>query len=287
VENTKSALFIRGGHTSETVTQALKDLSVFKKPEAVVLRRKNILRPFEDATSVEFLGQKSDCSLFMFGSHSKKRPHNLVIGRMYDFHVVDMVELGIENFTSLSSFKSGSCALGSKPCLLFAGDQFETEVEFIRLKNIFIDFFRGHELKKLVLDGVDHVISFTTAEGRVYFRVFQVILKKSGCKTPRVELEEMGPRFDLVLRRNHLASDSLLKQTCKKPAAVKPKKVKNISRDSFGSKLGRVHMKRQDFTQLQTRKMKGLKRTKPQSSTRNKDGPHKTKRAKLDRTASS
>ncbi|CAI8048707.1 Ribosome production factor 2 homolog, partial [Geodia barretti] len=73
VENTKSALFIRGGHTSETVTQALKDLSVFKKPEAVVLRRKNILRPFEDATSVVslFIGdflkktltQSSSCSL--------------------------------------------------------------------------------------------------------------------------------------------------------------------------------------------------------------------------------
>ena len=27
------------------------------------------------------------------------------VGRMYDFHVLDMVELGIENFTSLSNFK--------------------------------------------------------------------------------------------------------------------------------------------------------------------------------------
>ena len=35
------------------------------------------------------------------------------------------------------------------------------------------DFFRGHELKKLALDGVDHVISFTAADDRVYFRVFQ------------------------------------------------------------------------------------------------------------------
>ena len=38
---------------------------------------------------------------------------------------------------------------------------------------VFSDFFRGQELSKLALDGVDHVISFTAAEGHVYFRVFQ------------------------------------------------------------------------------------------------------------------
>ena len=35
-----------------------------------------------------------------------------------------------------------------------------------------------------------------------------------------------------------------------------------MSRDAFGSKLGRVHMKRQDFSKLQTRKVKGLKRSR-------------------------
>ena len=32
--------------------------------------------------------------------------------------------------------------------------------------------------------------------------------------------------------------------------------------DAFGSKLGRVHMEHQDFSKLQTRKLKGLKRTR-------------------------
>lgn len=40
------------------------------------------------------------------------------------------------------------------------------------------------------------------------------------------------------------------------------KKVKNVSHDVFGSKLGRVHMKRQDFGRLQTRKVRGLKRSR-------------------------
>ncbi len=38
------------------------------------------------------------------------------------------------------------------------------------------------------------------------------------------------------------------------------KKTKNVSHDKFGTKLGRVHMQRQDFSKLQTRKLKGLKR---------------------------
>ena len=65
-----------------------------------------------------------------------------------------------------------------------------------------------------------------------------------------------------------------------------PKKVKNVSRDSFGSKLGRVHMKRQDFSQLQTRKMKGLKRSKPSAVAGDQIGPLKTKRAKTESTIS-
>ena len=38
--------------------------------------------------------------------------------------------------------------------------------------------------------------------------------------------------------------------------------MKNVSHDVFGSKMGRVHMKRQDFSKLQTRKIKGLKRSR-------------------------
>lgn len=43
----------------------------------------------------------------------------------------------------------------------------------------------------------------------------------SGCRTPRIELEEIGPSLDLVLRRTHLASDDLYKLAHKQPKALK------------------------------------------------------------------
>lgn len=96
----------------------------------------------------------------------------------------------------------------------------------------------------------------------IYLRSYRIDLKKSGSRLPRVELTEMGPHIDLVLRRHHLASDDLFKSACKQVKNIdKPKKVKNITKDAFGSTLGRLHVPAQNIGSIQTRKIKGLKET--------------------------
>ncbi|KAJ8275072.1 hypothetical protein COCON_G00096970 [Conger conger] len=262
IENVKNAMIMKGGNTSETVTQALKDIYALKKPNAVMYKKKNITRPFEDQTSLEFFSKKSDCSLFLFGSHNKKRPNNLVFGRMFDFHVLDMIELGIEKFASLQEIKKSTCPEGTKPLLVFAGEAFDTDNEYKRLRSVLTDFFRGPNVTSVRLAGLEHLLHFTALEGKIYMRSYKVLLKKSGCRTPRIELEEMGPSFDFTLRRTHLASDDLCKAAHRQPKALKPKKKKNISHDAFGTKLGRLHMQKQNLAKLQTRKMKGLRKRK-------------------------
>lgn len=39
------------------------------------------------------------------------------------------------------------------------------------------------------------------------------------------------------------------------------KKVKNVSKDTFGTQHGQIHIPKQNIDKLQTRKMKGLKKT--------------------------
>ncbi|OUM68555.1 hypothetical protein PIROE2DRAFT_34970, partial [Piromyces sp. E2] len=94
-ENPKQAIFIRGSSTNQVVNTALSDLCSIKKPYSTMFSKKNVIHPFEDQSSLEFFSQKNDASLFCIGSNSKKRPNNLVFVRMFDYQVLDMIELGI------------------------------------------------------------------------------------------------------------------------------------------------------------------------------------------------
>lgn len=260
VENTKTAIFIRGTNANNTVLKAMKNMCSLKRPHAVFFNKKNDMKPFEDLTTLESMTQKNDTSHFVLGTHSKKRPNNLVVGRTYNGHLLDMFELGMEDFKALEDFKGPKIPVGTKPMLIFAGE-FEQSKELERLKNFFIDFFRGGTAEAVSLQGLEHVIMFTAAEDKITLRSYKVLMKKSGTKTPRVELEEIGPHADLTLRRTKIASDDLFKTARRQPKENKVRKKKNIEKTALGATMGRVHMEKQDFGKLQTRKLKGLKKT--------------------------
>jgi len=70
----------------------------------------------------------------------------------------------------------------------------------------------------------------------------------------------MGPSVDLTLRRKHQGSKQMRKQALRVPKEAKDKdstRKKNVEGGSLGSKLGRVHMHKQDYAKLSLRKMKG------------------------------
>ena len=117
-EGAKNALFLKGTKTSQVLQGMMSNLAMLKKPAAKSLSGRNAKLPFEDESSVEFLCEKNACGLFAFGSHSKKRPHNLILGRTFDNQLLDMFEFGVENFVSMESFKvrrwsSGTTSVGA------------------------------------------------------------------------------------------------------------------------------------------------------------------------------
>jgi len=259
-ENVKSAMFIKGSKTNQIISQVLTDLAALKKPDCKTFRRRCQARPFEDTTEIERLSEKSDCSLFVYGSSSKKRPCNLILGRCFDHRVLDMLELAVENFKPLKDFERvGSFNFEFKPAFVFHGVEFEYQEEFRKFANLLCDIMRGMVVDMVNLEGLDHVFVCTAAEGKIYFRHYAIVLKKSGSNLPRVTLEEIGPSMDLIVRRTQFAPRDLMKQALKLPKEVKSKSKKNRSTTAFGIH-GTVHKGRQDLAQLTTKRMKGLKK---------------------------
>lgn len=182
---------------------------------------------------------------------------------------------GDAGFTSISDIAGPKKMLGAPPMFLFQGDAWERYHTLGKLQNMLLDVFGATKSKGISLKGIDHVITVTAVEdasmpafsgstlsdwrGRIHWRVYFVSLNRSGEKVPAAELSPMGPQLDLVIRRTHFPSAELEKESMKQPAELKKKKVKNVEHDEFGEKHGRIHMERQDFSQLQLRKTKAMK----------------------------
>lgn len=228
-----------------------------------MLQKKNVIHPFErgeSETTLDFLSHYNDSAFAFIATHSKKRRDSLVLVRFFDHHILDMVELGISNFESIAQIGRLTCSVGTKPALIFNGELFEQREEYKRLQNILLDLFRGRLVDNLYLPGLESVISVTAVEERILFRVYRILLKKSGARSPRIELELMGPSMDWTLGRTCFASDDFMKQALRRPKELKIKREKNISTTSLGQTMGRVHVGKQNLDQIQTRKVKALKK---------------------------
>ena len=228
--------------------------------------------------------------MLVYGSHSKKRPHCITLVRTFDYKVLDMIELLIEPETlrTLSQFKNAKAAVGLKPMLSFSGTPFEspTPNAYTLAKSLFLDLFKGEETNNVDVEGFQYMIhisageeSDTVPQPQIQFRCYLIRTKKSGQSLPRVEVEEMGPRIDFRVGRIREAEDAVMKIALKKPRnlevsrlnvidmvstdlLVQPREKKNIQMDVIGDKVGRIHMGKQDIGSIQTRKMKGLKRSR-------------------------
>ncbi|KAI0394723.1 ribosome biogenesis protein RPF2 [Xylariaceae sp. FL0594] len=275
IENPKSTLFLRGTTCSQITQDALADLHSLRQPFAKKFTKKNDIHPFEDPSSLVFFSEKNDTSLLVFGSSSKKRPHTLTFARTFAANqILDMLELHIipETFRTLAQFKSRKAAMGLRPMMLFSGTAWDSPVanEYTILKSILIDMFKGDcTADKIDVEGLQYVVSVMADEPAgddvkptVHLRVYLLNTKRSGQRLPRVELEEMGPRMDLRIGRSQQPDEAAWKEAMKKAKVGEEKTKKNIATDIMGDKIGRIHVGKVDLSDLQTRKMKGLKRNR-------------------------
>ncbi|KAK4545730.1 hypothetical protein LTR36_002684 [Oleoguttula mirabilis] len=273
-ENPRTTLFLRYTTCSDILQLVLADLYALKRPLAVKFSKKNNIHPFEDPSSLEFFSEKNDASQMVFASHSKKRPHSLTFVRFFGFKVLDMIEMSVETETmrTLAQFKNAKAAVGLKPLLSFSGSAFEspTANAYTLAKSIFLDLFKGPDVQNIDVEGLQYMIHFSVDEDdseevkpMIHMRCYLIKTKKNpNSTTPRVEVEEMGPRIDFKMGRIKEAEPDMLKEATRKPKGQEPRTKKNVETDIIGDKVGRIHLGKQDLSELQTRKMKGLKRSR-------------------------
>lgn len=188
-----------------------------------------------------------------------------------------MLELHLdpESYRRIAQFKGRKFAVGLRPMMLFSGTAFESPVanEYTMAKSMLIDLFKGDASSdKIDVEGLQYIVSVAADEPvggdggdavkpAIHLRIYLISTKRSGQRLPRVEVEEMGPRMDFRVGRTREPEEAVWKEAMK-TAKAEEKVKKNVTTDTMGDKLGRIHLGRQDLSELQTRKMKGLKRSR-------------------------
>lgn len=295
VENPKRVLFLKGASSTEVVAEAMVDLMAITKPYCKKLAKKNAFYPFEGRQHLEFLGFKNDCSLFCFGSSNKKRPHNLTIGRQFDFHVLDMVELGIiaaDRLDMSETLGVDAGSVGGKPFFVFEGSEFATDPAFMRLKNLLVDYFRGGNETEINLDGCDRVLFFSLCsqngedacvapstdcytnkppaeKGNTVLCMRHYAVKKPSAASgvpktiKNVQLYDVGPNYNFEIRRTSFATPQEFKVACRIPRetlATLRSTAANVQSDGLQNLRGQLHVGKQDVSELSLRRFKAHRR---------------------------
>ncbi|ODV98181.1 hypothetical protein PACTADRAFT_47983 [Pachysolen tannophilus NRRL Y-2460] len=226
VENVKTALFIPGSSSNKFLHDCTVDLSNLKKPDIKRFNKKNDILAFEDASKLEFLSEKNDCSLLVLSL----KPMFIFNGQIFETHPV---------YKHLKS--------------LFL-DFFRGEVTDLQ------DLSGLQHMIAISAAEVDDIDETFSKLPIVYFRVYKLKTYKSNQpKIPRVEIDEIGPRLNFKVGRYEEPSAELEKEALARPKQLEQKTKKNVETDFMGDKVAQIHLGKQDLSKLQTRKMKGLK----------------------------
>jgi len=254
VEDPKKAMFLNSENSSEIMRIALNEFYDSRKAFSMKLNKKNKIVPvFESSETIENLSEKNDASFFIYTSDSKKRPMNIVFGSLYEYKLLDSFEFEITSIIPSNYFeKKPEFDVNSQPILIFQGEKFETDSVYERIKKFFIDFYTQDLLEEVNVTDLRRVVVFSVdLQGKIKLRNFQT-QNPIGEYSKSYSLEEVGPSFDLVARRNYLCPEQEYKTACKQP-----KLLSDNNRNKINSLLdvqGKLYVNRQNLEVVSLRK---------------------------------
>ena len=138
-----------------------------------------------------------------------------------------------------------------KPLIIFQGDLFETDFEFVRIKKFFFEFFKLYDIEDINISILKRMIVFSAASDKIIkIRSFELSEINEHSIKENLKMKEIGPSLDLKVRRIKLAAQDLYKIACRKPREKSKHKAKNESTNMLGEKRGRVYMTSQDLNKM-------------------------------------
>ncbi len=189
----------------------------------------------------------------------------MIISRMYNHQLLDMLEVGVESCKTMVEFKKKiSIEIGQQPILLFQGDPFDLSESHIKFKNMMTDFFRIKHLKSTNIIASQRIISFTAKdnESAVVLQHFEAGKINEGLAGDgNIEITEIGPKIEMSLRRVKHADHEAWKAATKvkKSKAKMIMKKRNISHNVLGQQVGKAYIQHQDLATLALKKPKRKK----------------------------
>lgn len=156
----------------------------------------------------------------------------MVIGRIFNKKLLDMVDFEVTNFEEIDQGRSWNKILvNNYPVMAFQGAGFEFDNENKRIRNLLHDLFcRGTELKEGDLLGLTRLFISVTLENNLLslrFYISQItssIMEKNSWTSEPI-LEEIGPRVDMQIRRKEVAADDDYKQAISRKGYLTQKAV--------------------------------------------------------------
>eukprot|EP01017_Pseudomicrothorax_dubius_P030298 TRINITY_DN3768_c0_g1_i2.p1 TRINITY_DN3768_c0_g1~~TRINITY_DN3768_c0_g1_i2.p1 ORF type:complete len:300 (+),score=112.02 TRINITY_DN3768_c0_g1_i2:123-1022(+) len=137
------------------------------------------------------LCQYNACNNLLYFESKKKKDLYLWMGRAPSG---PSVKFHVENIHTSEELKmTGNCMKGSRPFLSFDSN-FDNDAHWRLVKEMLVQIFGVPKNHPKTVPFFDHVFSFTIADGRVWFRNYQIFREQ---EKPEPELIEIGPRFVL------------------------------------------------------------------------------------------
>jgi len=160
-------------------------------------RKEAKLEPKEKLTTINEICELRNCSGCIFFEVRKRTDLYMWLSmtngpsakfQVYNVHTMEELKM------------TGNCMLNSRPIITFDGN-FDTTPHYKIMKELLLQLFGVPKGQPKTMGYADHVFSFNIADGKIWFRHFQIAetpgVTSTGADHSNVMLVEIGPRFVL------------------------------------------------------------------------------------------